>query len=35
MSLADRPLTSAEKRQILDAFVLRMRAANAGPAAAG
>ncbi|WP_413864247.1 hypothetical protein, partial [Albidovulum sp.] len=35
MSLADRPLTSAEKRQILDAFVSRMRAANAGPAAAG
>lgn len=35
MSLADRPLTSAEKRQILDAFVGRMRAANAGAAAAG
>lgn len=35
MSLADRPLTSAEKRQTLDAFVLRMRAANAGRATAG
>ncbi len=35
MSLADRPLVPAEKRQILDAFVGRMRAANAGRAAAG
>src|SRR5690606_9391520 len=35
MSLADRALTSVEKRQILDAFVGRMRAANAGAAAAG
>ncbi|MCB2125870.1 MAG: hypothetical protein H6897_16460 [Rhodobacteraceae bacterium] len=33
MSLADRPLTSADKRRILDAFVARMRAANEGGAA--
>lgn len=35
MSLADRPLGAAEKRQVLDAFVARMRAANGGAAAAG
>lgn len=35
MSLADRPLTPPEKRRVLDAFVTRMRAANAGSAAAG
>lgn len=35
MSLADRPLSSAEKRRILDTFATRMRAANSGTAAAG
>lgn len=35
MSLADRPLSMAEKRGILDAFVARVRAANSGPVAAG
>ncbi|MFN6951368.1 MAG: hypothetical protein ACK4NE_02070 [Albidovulum sp.] len=35
MSLSDRPLDPAEKRRILDAFVTRMRAANAGSIAAG
>lgn len=35
MSLADRPLASAAKRRILDAFVARMRAANAGQAVSG
>lgn len=35
MSLSDRPLSSAEKRQVLDAFVARMKAANSTSAAAG
>lgn len=35
MSLASRPLPAAEKRRILDAFIARMRAANAAPATAG
>lgn len=35
MSLADRPIDSAEKRRILDDFVARMKQANAGAPAAG
>jgi len=35
MSLADRPLSSAEKRQILNTFTARMRAANSGSSPPG
>lgn len=35
MSLTDRPLSSAEKRRTLQAFVARMKSANARAAAAG